>query len=155
MLWMQENGGTSSGMRSHNVRRNILCFLLWNNVLIDILWSSCICGAEFCYRCGAVWKECSCGDWGPELLELRAEQVVDREAPHFLPVAERQIRVRAMEQRLERNHECQHHGRWQRRDDFRRRGYVCDFCSDRHWKYILACRHCHVIACESCRRHRV
>jgi hypothetical protein len=94
-----------------------------------------------------MWKECSCGDWEPELLDLRAQ--------HLLPVAERQLRVRAMEQRLERNHECGHHGKWQRRDTYRRRGYVCDFYGDRHWKYILACRHCFVIARESCRRNRV
>lgn len=25
---------------------------------------TCVCGAQFCYRCRAVWKTCNCVDWG-------------------------------------------------------------------------------------------
>ena len=37
---------------------------------------------------------------------------MDREAGHRLPIAERQLRVRATEDRLQGNHECGHQGRW-------------------------------------------
>ncbi|KFY69205.1 hypothetical protein V496_00436 [Pseudogymnoascus sp. VKM F-4515 (FW-2607)] len=54
---------------------------------------TCRCSAEFCYSCGVKWKECLCGDWVPELLDRRAQQVVDREAPWPLEPVIRQQRV--------------------------------------------------------------
>lgn len=64
------------------------------------------CNAEFCYRCGVKWKECLCTDWVPELLDQRAQQVVDREAPWPLEPVIRQQRVVAMAHELQENHEC-------------------------------------------------
>lgn len=92
--------------------------------------------------------------WEERNLLLRAEEVVDREAINPMPEIERANRVMEMRQELRDNHECDHHGRWERRDDYRRKGYRCEVCGDRHWKYILSCRHCHLNACEDCRRHR-
>jgi hypothetical protein len=28
-------------------------------------------------------------------------------------------------------------------------------CEDRHWKFILQCRRCHLRVCQDCRMHRV
>ncbi|KAJ6780549.1 hypothetical protein PWT90_06637 [Aphanocladium album] len=80
---------------------------------------TCRCRAEFCYRCGVKWKGCQCGDWEPELLGQRAQQVVDREAPGLLPAA-RQRRVAAMERELQATHECDHSGKFTKIDGSRR-----------------------------------
>ncbi|TVY20532.1 ATP-dependent RNA helicase DEAH12-like protein [Lachnellula arida] len=81
---------------------------------------TCRCKAEFCYRCGVKWKECPCGDWVPELLNERAQVVVDREALWPLAAAIRQQRVVAMEQELQTNHECNHSGKFSKLDGSRR-----------------------------------
>ncbi|KAI9047423.1 hypothetical protein LZ554_008867 [Drepanopeziza brunnea f. sp. 'monogermtubi'] len=115
---------------------------------------TCRCSAEFCYRCGVKWKECPCSDWVPELLDRRAQQIVDREAEHPLAPAIRQQRVVAMVHELQTNHECNHSGKFTRLEGSRR-GKVCEMCGTRHWKYILSCKRCHMLACEDCRRHRL
>ena len=38
----------------------------------------CLCGHQFCYVCGVVWKNCYCGDWENPRLRERAEQVAAR-----------------------------------------------------------------------------
>ncbi|OBT59843.1 hypothetical protein VE03_10725, partial [Pseudogymnoascus sp. 23342-1-I1] len=81
---------------------------------------SCGCSAEFCYRCGVKWKDCLCGDWVPELLDRRAQQVVDREALWPLEPAIRQQRVVAMAQELQTNHECDHSGKFTKLEGSRR-----------------------------------
>ncbi|CAI6088456.1 unnamed protein product [Clonostachys chloroleuca] len=51
-------------------------------------WQSCSRCGQMVHRyegcdhttCGVEWKHCPCGDWEPELLNQRAQQVVDREA---------------------------------------------------------------------------
>ncbi|KAH6653179.1 ariadne RING finger, partial [Truncatella angustata] len=115
---------------------------------------TCRCGAEFCYRCGVKWKECHCSDWVPELLNRRAQQVVDREALQPLEPAIRQQRVATMVRELQENHECNHSGKFTKLEGSRR-GKVCEMCGARHRKYILSCRRCHMLACEDCRRHRL
>ncbi|KAM5429021.1 hypothetical protein McanCB56680_004507 [Microsporum canis] len=46
-----------------------------------------------------------------------------------------------MREELLENHECDHPGRFQRIDEGPgRRGFACEMCGDRHWKYILQCR---------------
>ncbi|ESZ90475.1 ariadne RING finger [Sclerotinia borealis F-4128] len=98
------------------------------NFAVEQGWKPCFgcgemvfrCSAEFCYRCGVKWKECQCGDWVPELLDQRAEQIVDREAPWPLAPAVRQRRVVAMAQELQINHECDHSGKFTRLEGSRR-----------------------------------
>lgn len=116
---------------------------------------TCKCGGQFCYKCGVVWKACSCEAWDEENLLRRAEQVVDREAIRPLPQIERQRRVLEVRQELLERHECNHSGRFERITGGGRRGFDCEMCSGRHWKYILRCRRCHMHVCEDCRRHRV
>ncbi|KAF4126124.1 IBR protein [Geosmithia morbida] len=115
---------------------------------------TCRCRAEFCYQCGTQWKRCSCSDWAPDMLDQRARQVVDREAQEPMVPAMRRQRVERMARELQANHECEHLGRFMRLD-YRRRGYGCEMCGARHYKYILSCRHCHMLACEDCRRYRI
>lgn len=85
----------------------------------------------------------------------RAEEVVDRDAAPNLPPVERNRRVRRVQADLRGNHECEHLGRFQRLLDGGRRGFQCEMCDARHWKYILQCRHCYVRVCEDCRRNRI
>lgn len=97
---------------------------------------------------------CLCGDWVPELLNRRAQQVVDREAPWPLAPAIRQQRVAAMAQKLQTNHECGHSGKFTKLEGSRR-GKVREMCGTRHRKHILSCKRCHMLACEDRRRHRL
>jgi hypothetical protein len=112
---------------------------------------SCTCRAEFCYECGQKWKVCICERWLEERLEARAEQVVARENPEIQGVYERAQAVAAMRQELVEQHECRHHGRWRKQDG----RYRCEMCHERFYKFILVCRHCHIMACQDCRSHRI
>ncbi|KAK6344340.1 hypothetical protein TWF696_007979 [Orbilia brochopaga] len=116
---------------------------------------TCPCGAEFCYECGAQWKNCGCDTWQENRLLEAAARRVDRDADEPLVPAVRAQRIERAQYEIRQNHDCTHPGRFQRRTEYRRRGYRCDLCAARHWKYILACRHCDLLACESCRRFRV
>ncbi|KAL6706233.1 hypothetical protein ACN47E_005968 [Coniothyrium glycines] len=116
----------------------------------------CRCGAEFCYECGTRWKNCRCEFADERRMLERAEAIVDRDERFLLPPVERARRVRQVRAELEGNHECEHPGRFQRRfDGCPRRGFRCEMCDARHWKYILQCRHCYINVCEDCRRNRV
>uniref|UniRef100_A0A093VNJ9 Copia protein n=1 Tax=Talaromyces marneffei PM1 TaxID=1077442 RepID=A0A093VNJ9_TALMA len=66
---------------------------------------TCKCRAEFCYRCGVAWKNCSCERWNEERLVARAEEVVDRDALQPLAPRDREIRVAQMQEDLRENHE--------------------------------------------------
>lgn len=119
-------------------------------------FSRCPCGAHFCYVCGLIWRTCNCPYADPARILERAEEVVDLNAPFDLPRAERQRRVQAVQRDLLEHDECEHPGRFQRIfHDGRRKGLRCELCSNRHWKYILQCRHCHINVCEDCRRNRI
>ena len=85
----------------------------------------------------------------------RAEEVVDREAVAPLPHPVRQRRVDEIRNELRDQHECPHPGRFQRIENGTRRPFECEMCADRHWKFILQCRHCHIRVCHDCRRNRV
>lgn len=80
--------------------------------------------------------------------------VVDREAVQPLAPAIRHQHVVDMEEELHRNHECNHIGRFSRLGGSRD-GMVCEVCGATHYKYILFCKGCHIVACEDCRRHRL
>ncbi|KAJ5690952.1 hypothetical protein N7488_011687, partial [Penicillium malachiteum] len=44
---------------------------------------TCVCGYEFCYVCGLVWKTCQCDLWHEEMLTRRVQQgVADEVAPN-------------------------------------------------------------------------
>ncbi|EME79959.1 uncharacterized protein MYCFIDRAFT_56529 [Pseudocercospora fijiensis CIRAD86] len=116
---------------------------------------TCRCRAQFCYICGTPWKNCSCPVADENRIEERAEEVVDRDAEPDLPVAVRNLRVRHVQAQLRERHDCEHPGRFQRIFGAPRRGFQCEVCDARHWKYILQCRHCYLNACEDCRRHRI
>ncbi|RPA83169.1 hypothetical protein BJ508DRAFT_207379 [Ascobolus immersus RN42] len=122
---------------------------------------TCRCGAEFCYSCGAKWKTCRCDLWHPERLERRAAQIVDREqaapfAPALPPVLRQQRVVQVQHEINNYDHDnCEHRGKWEKLEGTcGRRGYRCEVCEDRHWKFILQCRHCHLRACQPCRGFR-
>ena len=69
---------------------------------------------------------------------------------------ERRRRVHEVFAELQENHECEHSRRFQRVDSGApRRGFRCEMCDARHYKYILQCRHCYVNVCEACRRNRI
>ncbi|ORY10098.1 hypothetical protein BCR34DRAFT_486219 [Clohesyomyces aquaticus] len=116
---------------------------------------TCRCKAEFCYQCGTAWKNCNCEYANEARMLERAEEIVDRDAVVVLQPIERQRRVRQVHHELEQNHECGHPGKFQRIFHGGRRGFRCEMCDTRHWKYILQCRHCHINVCEDCRRNRV
>ncbi|KAF2787237.1 hypothetical protein K505DRAFT_258151 [Melanomma pulvis-pyrius CBS 109.77] len=117
---------------------------------------TCLCKAEFCYVCGARWKECNCQAADPNRIEERAEEIVERDAPLNLPPAERRRQVRQVFAELQENHECEHSRRFQRITfGAPRGGFRCELCDARHYKYILQCRHCYVNVCEDCRRNRI
>ncbi len=152
MLWLQSNCRTLYGVQPHDVStiyRSTLTFICLKCAC------RCKCSAEFCYVCGVQWKDCTCDIWEERNLLRRAEQVVDREVNYPLAAPERQHRVVQMQRELRENHECSHPGRWEKQEGYQRKGFRCEIRSARHWKYILRCRHCHVLACEDCRRHRV
>lgn len=85
----------------------------------------------------------------------RAEEIVDRDARIDLPVQERQRRVFQVQQDLMENHECEHPGRFKRIEGGGRRGFRCEMCGDRHWKFILQCRRCPIQLCHECRCNRI
>ncbi|KAF2812467.1 uncharacterized protein BDZ99DRAFT_439618 [Mytilinidion resinicola] len=117
---------------------------------------TCLCKAEFCYVCGVEWKNCSCDRWDEDNLEEQAEHRVARDVGWMpLPPQERQQRVRAMRQELLETHECDHPGRFEKIQHGGRRGFQCEMCDTRHWKFILQCRRCHIQLCQECRCNRV
>ncbi|KAF2158314.1 hypothetical protein M409DRAFT_71698 [Zasmidium cellare ATCC 36951] len=129
------------------------------NVLVQLRtgcnYITCRCKTEFCYVCGIRWKNCHCDVADEGRMIERAEEVVDRDAEAGPPRAERNRRVRLIHSELQENHECEHRGRFQRLLSGGRRGFQCEMCDARHWKYILQCRHCYINVCEDCRRNRI
>ncbi|RCI12170.1 hypothetical protein L249_0777 [Ophiocordyceps polyrhachis-furcata BCC 54312] len=115
---------------------------------------TCICGAEFCYVCGVLWKTCGCDTWDEDQLLNRAAVVVDRDILDGVFIVEdeaaRAQHVREAADYLVQNHECQHE-RW--------RGiggrFRCEECS--HWldQFIYQCRQCRIRACRRCRFNRL
>ena len=115
----------------------------------------CKCRAEFCYLCGLQWKTCECVIWDERRLVARAAEVVDRQALAPLEPQIRHMLVQRMRANLVENHECEHQGRFRRVEGSRRRAFDCEICGERHRKYILECRQCQIVVCESCRRNRI
>ncbi|KAH4098734.1 hypothetical protein HBH46_153890 [Parastagonospora nodorum] len=117
---------------------------------------TCLCSAEFCYVCGTNWKNCNCAAADIDRIEERAEEIVERDAPPDIPPQQRLERFRQVFAELQDNHECEHSRHFRRISwDRPRRGFRCEMCDARHYKYILQCRHCYVNVCEECRRNRI
>ncbi|KAL3479213.1 hypothetical protein BJX99DRAFT_268635 [Aspergillus californicus] len=64
------------------------CYSCWRIVELDhgCNHMTCRCGANFCYNCGVMWKNCQCEQWNERRLLARAYQIIDREADQ-LPAA--------------------------------------------------------------------
>ncbi|KAM3079643.1 hypothetical protein ACMFMG_006056 [Clarireedia jacksonii] len=109
----------------------------------------CRCSAQFCYNCGERWKTCTCEQWHEPRLLARANLIVDREQ---LPGEQmvRNAQVAAQVEDLRENHDCRH-VQWDRIQG----RHECEECHDTLQQYILRCRHCHIQACNNCRRHRL
>ncbi|RAH80840.1 hypothetical protein BO86DRAFT_419760 [Aspergillus japonicus CBS 114.51] len=105
---------------------------------------TCTCQAQFCYLCGSRWKTCKCERWDEHRLLKRAEEVVERDALGPMPRQEQQQRVRDMQEDLRQNHEYEHSRRFERIEGGGRRGFTCEMCEARYWKFILECRRCHL-----------
>ncbi|TGZ78763.1 hypothetical protein EX30DRAFT_309668 [Ascodesmis nigricans] len=120
---------------------------------------TCKCGAHWCYVCSAPWKTCACILWQEANLLARAELLVNRQINDNEPInaVERNQRIDDMRDHLENEDDnCAHPGRWRKVEGLPgRKGYLCEFCYGRHWKFILECRRCFVRACQECRTHRV
>ncbi|PYI16641.1 hypothetical protein BO99DRAFT_414891 [Aspergillus violaceofuscus CBS 115571] len=98
---------------------------------------------------------CKCERWDEHRLLKRAEEVVERDALGPMPRQEQQQRVRDMQEDLRQNHECEHSRRFERIEGGGRRGFTCEMCEARYWKFILECRRCHLRVCQECRCHRI
>lgn len=119
--------------------------------------AACRCGAEFCYVCGAPWKEegdpekCKCALFDEDELARQAAQAA-AEQPEFHqqpPVRQEQI-VQQQRNNIVQNYACQHFQWW-----FRRGHYKCRNCGDRMNRFIHECRQCQFRACTQCKRNRL
>ncbi|KAK0277161.1 hypothetical protein LTR91_000380 [Friedmanniomyces endolithicus] len=118
---------------------------------------TCLCGAQFCYVCGLVWKTCPCRQWDERRLLDRAEAQVNnarrggggaagaRDAPNHV------AQVARAAQNLRDNHEC-NHGRWTRR---RTGSLQCEECLFQAQVFVDECDRCHLRACYRCRTNRL
>jgi hypothetical protein len=123
---------------------------------------TCVCRAQFCYKCSATWKACKCPQWEERLLLAEAERRVDAEIEGGLgwdiPPAQdpmqddlwqtrtsggtpettngaRLNRIVEMATRLRTNHACSHN--WQRRGG----GGQCAHCSKHYRRFLLVSGH--------------
>ncbi|KAG6368555.1 hypothetical protein INS49_002768 [Diaporthe citri] len=118
---------------------------------------TCRCGAQFCYICGAIWKEkgqpgaCSCEVFDENTLYRQAAQDAARDPGfHQQPQARQRQIVQQRRARIARNHACQH------TDWTSERGvFTCHQCNDVMPKYILQCRRCNLELCDRCKRNRL
>lgn len=113
--------------------------------------TACLCGAQFCYVCGAPWKNCACAQWDEERLLERANVIVDRDAHgRELGAARRAGLVDRERRNLVNHHQCVH-------DTWRSRmgRYRCDDCRQVMTEFIYECGRCRVLACRRCRYNRL
>lgn len=109
------------------------------------------CKAEWCYRCGDVWKTCLCNDWDEGHLHRRAEDLAIREVganANPLVLADLALQIRGD---LQQHHECEHMGGW----EYSRGTAQCEMCSFLLPQYIFVCSGCRLRACNRCRRNRI
>lgn len=152
MLFLSCFGRIEAWMQPHDVgrpapvtQRSLLTFVIF----------SCKCGGQFCYICGVPWKQCSCLQWDEARLVVRAQEVVEREAPRAMPRFAMENLVENMREELRDNHECTHGGWLTRVDGSIGTTFRCEICSHRHSNFILQCPRCHLHICATCRRNRL
>lgn len=85
-----------------------------------------------------------------DLLDQRAEQVVDREATGPLAPTIRRQRVVNTAQEVLQWHDCDHSGGFSRLGRPSLAQLVCEMCGAAHWGYPLSCNRCHILACGAC-----
>ncbi|KAK8051665.1 ibr finger domain protein [Apiospora rasikravindrae] len=100
---------------------------------------TCRCGAQFCYVCGATWKQCDCERWDERRLVQHARDDNNDQAA----VDAGQIEGVAGNRRA--NHECEHPS-WQARG-----AGICGVCRCRRRGYLLGCQRCRIVRCFVCR----
>ncbi|KAI3397162.1 hypothetical protein diail_11136 [Diaporthe ilicicola] len=118
---------------------------------------TCRCGAQFCYKCGAAWKNrgqpgaCACELFDEAVLLRQATQVAARN-PQFLqqPEARRADLVQREVHRIVENHDCIH-ARWRHAPG----PDECDLCDRTMKNFILVCRECELAVCSRCKRNRL
>jgi hypothetical protein len=113
---------------------------------------TCVCKQEFCYRCAAAWKTCTCPQWEERLLFAEATRQVDAQIRYEdrdnrvvggnygfgsmrreLDQVARQTRIEQAVRRLREDHECNHS--WVKRNG----GGTCDHCGHYLALYLLVC----------------
>ena len=124
----------------------------------------CLCGTQFCYVCGAIWKNCACPQWDERRLLARAEVIVDRQpremelalAHHAEQVRQaterRAEQVRQAMERLREDHECAHDEGWRKVTTGSLR---CEECTHTLGAFLLECRQCNLRACVRCKQNRL
>ncbi|KAI1321276.1 hypothetical protein F5Y16DRAFT_413784 [Xylariaceae sp. FL0255] len=134
---------------------------------------TCRCGYQFCYECGAQWKNCTCPQWDENRLLARGAQIEardqedenedetededededddeDEDEDEDQRALNQERRIQQIVAHLRHNHLCQHRF-WISRNGPRE----CEECHDVMPVFIYECRQCHIIACRNCRHHRL
>ncbi|KAK5995452.1 hypothetical protein PT974_03859 [Cladobotryum mycophilum] len=107
--------------------------------------------AQFCYVCGAKWKNCQCILWDEGSLIRTANERVERDPnARALQGEQRAQAVAVQVERLRNDDECEH-------DDFKylRGEHECEICGDVLPWFIYECRECGLWACGECRYNRL
>lgn len=105
---------------------------------------TCLCRHEFCYRCNATWKTCTCPLWEEQnLLQAGRERAGDQCGNERV--------VRRHMRNLVRVEECAAH-RWERVNTGQRN---CENCNFFMFMYHYKCSECAHRVCFTCRFHRL
>lgn len=118
----------------------IVGFYLANNL------SACRCKAEFCYNCGAQWRQCDCPLWHEDRLVHERQNLLPV-LPHQLPALP-PVLPQPVPRRVERPvcRECA----W----EVLFGTYQCETCDDWLETFIFSCPRCGKSACRRCRYNR-
>lgn len=96
---------------------------------------TCLCRAQFCYACSALWKNCDCPQWDEQRLYAAARDRVQEGAPQAV--------VDNMAEHLRENHECAH-AAWRTVWG----PSQCESCNNRLDRFILVCFDLVFFACS-------
>jgi len=132
---------------------------------------TCRCGAEFCYECATVWKNCGCAVWNEQKLYAEAERRISAEEEEWKsnpqqagassllrdlgnlrvyvpPLNRRRARIEALADYLRNNHPCDHN--WQQNLGS---GH-CGECGRSVESSLKRCNRCYIAACSRCAFNR-
>ncbi|CAG8931546.1 unnamed protein product [Penicillium salamii] len=93
---------------------------------------TCVCGHEFCYKCGWEWKTCGCPQYGDSFVPERIDPRRDPNDPLFDP---RRV--------------CPHSEGWTRRPE----DTPCAGCQRTKTYAVLECKKCSLVMCGPCRKN--